>query len=758
TPHKSQPLKRVNKVNMPSMRSMPFHKVVEGLLPTGARFGGRANVSLELVAGMPVKARLARPVTHTHMIHVLRAALKHTIPAAPRTQTTVQVTLKHTPTHIPAPPVVCRLMQAGAPVAPQPLVEVPQEHTAPIPMMTTRHTMMPAHMMTMKLPAPTTMDAVANQFRSTHYDDSRSNSWFTDERTASQSASWSERTYDDDLLAHSGYNDAQTGYDDAQSAAYDDAQGSDYHSESQISDSQNYPTSQGARSQSARSQGAHSQGSLSQGQSEGQYSEDDGTSASLSINPQEILAFKDAQPCGGSGSKVSLSPTRHSGPLCASSEATSLFSPSTHGSYLSPSGPTQAPLKLFSPNTPLQPLGKDKDHMTSLEWPGTSQSDYCSTARSDHSSFLHPSLSEQNLKLKEKDDALACHPSVTLGRCAGDLIAFFESGGQKAASNVAKSVGSVSPSKLSIGLPACTFASGSRSGSRSGSYTGSGSDVGSSSSVASPFARPCVGLGFKTLFPPSFHSTSPFRPSLPTKSAASGTGSFVSGSHRSGARSQMYGGLQTYRSDGASKAGWSETARSGASETYHSETGRSGASNTYHSETAQTGAGETYRSETPRSHTHTYQSGGSDMYWSQTPRSGGGSQTYQSDGGSRMYHSDGGSEVESEAYQSEGHESQTYHSEGSSQTYHSDRGSQTYRSGAGSQTYHSSARSQTYQSDGGSETYHSDHESDAGLSVPPSETACSAGSETARSQTYCSDGGSDTCHTETATYQAPSEA
>ncbi|KAG8751085.1 hypothetical protein FRC11_009738 [Ceratobasidium sp. 423] len=47
-----------------------------------------------------------------------------------------------------------------------------------------------------------------------------------------------------------------------------------------------------------------------------------------------------------------------------------------------------------------------------------------------------------NLKLKEKEDALARHLSATLGQHAGDLIAFFESGGQKAASDAAKSVGS----------------------------------------------------------------------------------------------------------------------------------------------------------------------------------------------------------------------------------------------------------------------------------------------------------------------------
>ncbi|KAG8693991.1 hypothetical protein FRC11_002516, partial [Ceratobasidium sp. 423] len=386
--------------------------------------------------------------------------------AAPRARTAVQVAPKHTPMHIPACPVVRRLMQAGAPVAPRPLVEVPREHTAPIPTTTTRHTMMPAHIMTMKLPAPMTTDAVAVLFMmmrqsgtgsraGTHYDDSRSNSRFMDERMASWSASRSARTYDDDLSAHSGYDDAQTGYDDAQSDAYDDAQGSNYHSESQISDYQNYPASQGACSQSAHSQGARSQGSLSQGQSEGQYSEDDGTLASSSINPQEILTslhsrtldpvsferkvlstveeqtkrtscamsklssnrFASGGHGGGSGSEVSLSPTRRSGPSHASSEAASLFSPLTHGSYLSPSGPTQAPLKLFSPNAPLQPLGKDKDHATSLERPGTSQSDYRSTAGSDHSSFLRPSSSEQNLnlKLKEKEEVLAHHPSAMLG-------------------------------------------------------------------------------------------------------------------------------------------------------------------------------------------------------------------------------------------------------------------------------------------------------------------------------------------------------
>ncbi|KDN46601.1 hypothetical protein RSAG8_04254, partial [Rhizoctonia solani AG-8 WAC10335] len=432
----------------------------------------------------------------------------------------------------------------------------------------------------------------------TRYDDSRSLSRLTGERTASQSASRSaSRTasrYEDDASAHSGYDDAQSGYDDAHSAAYDDAQGSDYHSESQVSDGQNYPASQGGRSQSARSQGARSQGARSETQqSEGQYSEDYATSASSSINPQEILAslhsmtldpvsferkvlstveeqtertssslsrlsatrFASGGHGGASGSEVSLSPTRRSGHSRASSEAASLFSPSTHGSYLSSGGPSHTPLKLFSPNAPISALGKER--ATSLERPATAQSDYRSTAGSDHSSFLRPSASEQNLKLKDKEEVLIRHPSATMGRRAGDLIAFFESAGSKSSSEAAKSVGSVSPGKLSVGLPARTYASGSGSGS--GSYTGSGSDVGGSS-VASPFSRPRgagVGLGFDALFSPSFPSRtgSPFRPASPTKSTASGTGSFASGSHKSGA-SQIFGGSQTYRSDGGS-----ETAR-----------------------------------------------------------------------------------------------------------------------------------------------------------------------------------------------------
>ncbi|KAF8709631.1 Zn-finger protein, partial [Rhizoctonia solani] len=209
--------------------------------------------------------------------------------------------------------------------------------------------------------------------------------------------------------------------------------------------------------------------------------------------------------------------------------------------------------------------------------------------------------------------------------------------------------------------------------------------------------RNLLGLSHTRTSSFSSRSVSPFRPASPTKIPASGTESFVSGSHRS-AGSQIFGGSQMYRSDGGCET---KTARRGASDTYRSETARTGAGETYRSQTP------TYRSETPRSGTRTY-------------RSGAGSDTYRSGGGSQTYRSDGGSEVESEHYESE------------------------------------DAGSQTYWSDGGSQTYRSDNESDAGLSVPPSETARSTGSETARSQTYRSDGGSNTYRTET--YRAPSEA
>ncbi|KAG8745335.1 hypothetical protein FRC11_013128, partial [Ceratobasidium sp. 423] len=320
-----------------------------------------------------------------------------------------------------------------------------------------------------------------------------------------------------------------------------------------------------------------------------------------------------------------------------------------------------------------------------------------------------------NLKLKEKEEALARHPSVTLGRRAGDLIAFFESGGQKAASDAAKSVGSVSLSKLSIGFPVCTFASGSGSGSRSGSYTGSVSKL-----FSCPLSAPRVRSGLLRL--PRVLRLALEVLSLDLIAVEPGL--------RCMEARKCIGAMARARLDEARRLEV-EPLRLIIAKPAAVELPTLTAARLHELALAKLIA---------------------------TPRSGGGSQTYQSDGGSQTYRSDGGSEVESEAYQSEGHESQTYCSEGGSQTYRSDGGSQTYHSGTGSQTYRSSAGSQTYRSDGGSKTYRSDHESDASPSVPPSETARSASSETTRSQTYHSDGGSDTYHTETTTYRAPSEA
>jgi hypothetical protein len=47
------------------------------------------------------------------------------------------------------------------------------------------------------------------------------------------------------------------------------------------------------------------------------------------------------------------------------------------------------------------------------------------------SPILHPTIKTESAKDKQKEadlDTLACHPSASLGRRAGDLIAFFESG------------------------------------------------------------------------------------------------------------------------------------------------------------------------------------------------------------------------------------------------------------------------------------------------------------------------------------------
>ncbi|CAE6511764.1 unnamed protein product [Rhizoctonia solani] len=66
------------------------------------------------------------------------------------------------------------------------------------------------------------------------------------------------------------------------------------------------------------------------------------------------------------------------------------------------------------------------------------------------------------------------------------------------------------------------------------------------SAAARPFFLVLAALALVWLFTPSFPSRagSPFRPTSPTKSAASGTGSFILGSHRSGAAYQIFGGLK----------------------------------------------------------------------------------------------------------------------------------------------------------------------------------------------------------------------
>jgi hypothetical protein len=184
---------------------------------------------------------------------------------------------------------------------------------------------------------------------------------------------------------------------------------------------------------------------------------------------------------GRTGSDISRSTRRSGSHTRASTDAGSLFSPSTHGSYLSPGGPaTTQPLSLFSPLLP-----------------SSSQTIKTESAKD---------------KQKEADlDALARHPSASLGRRAGDLIAFFESGAAVGTSRPAsptKSDGSfvsaasgaggagvvagprsssgsssygqpMSPGKLSASASTFTrtftgTATGSGNGSGSGSYTGSG--------------------------------------------------------------------------------------------------------------------------------------------------------------------------------------------------------------------------------------------------------------------------------------------
>ncbi|QRW01551.1 hypothetical protein RhiLY_00548 [Ceratobasidium sp. AG-Ba] len=311
------------------------------------------------------------------------------------------------------------------------------------------------------------------------------------------------------------------------------------------------------------------------------------------------------------------------------SDSGSLFSPSTHGSYLSLSpavGQTQ-PLNLFSP-------------------------------------LLQPPKSETpTLKEKESMESLGRHPSASLGRRAGELIAFFESGAatgpgsrpisltKSDASFVSAASasgerpipagprssfgsssygqGASSPGKMSTSLSTSTRTFGSGSGSKSASGSGSytGSDLGST--VSSPFARlrgTGVGLGFDVLFLPSFpaaRSVSPFRPLSPTKSMSITSGSYASGTQKERDKA----GSETYRTTGSARS------KTNRSDTYRSETNHS---DTYRSETNRS---DTYRSESNAS--NTYRSGGNDAYptnGSDTYRSGTGpseSVTIQSTGSAR---------------------------------------------------------------------------------------------------------------------------
>ncbi|KAG8707469.1 hypothetical protein FRC09_001807 [Ceratobasidium sp. 395] len=560
------------------------------------------------------------------------------------------------------------------------------------------------------------------------------------------------REYDDSWSA--GYDDGHSaGYDDAHSAGYDDARTYDdgresgsraYRDETYRSKTQTgYPQSEAqiyARSEThapsrARSDDAHTQ-----------YSTEDGTDATSSVSPEEILALlhqmtldpvnferkvlstveeqtersssqlsRTSSLRQGPGSDISRGTRRSGSHIRGSSDGGSLFSPSTHGSYLSPGGPgTTQPLSLFLP-------------------------------------LLPPKTTEPSplggLKEKESIKSLNRHPSASMGRRAGELIAFFESGasgtgrpvsptksdasfvsaasgaGAAAAikprsSNDSGSFGLMaSPGKMSTSLSTFTRTftgtggSGSASGSAvgSGSYTGSGSDLGSGSIVSSPFARSRgtgVGLGFDALFSPSFPAAragSPFRPASPTKSVASGaSGSYVSGTHKEDAASE------TYRTGGSR----SDTARSetNRSDTYRSETNRS---DTYRSETNQSG---TYRSETNQSGTYrsngsdTYRSNGSDAYRSGTGASK--SVTVRSAGGDAYCPGGSNGSVRSRLVASESYRSGpgTYTGTGTD--------SDTYRAGSGSGRSRSVAsesyNSDTYMTGTGSDTYRAGG-SDAGV-------------------------------------------
>ncbi|QRV72505.1 hypothetical protein RhiJN_00519 [Ceratobasidium sp. AG-Ba] len=443
-----------------------------------------------------------------------------------------------------------------------------------------------------------------------------------------------------------GRSDTQSaGYDNAHSAGYDDAHTYDERSEV------------GSRVQSlARSEG--------QEDASTQYSlEDDGvsgTSVSSSLSPEEILASLHAKTLNpitferkvlstveeqtersssqlsrqssfrlGPGSDILHHAGRSGSHARGVSDSGSLFSPSTHGSYLSLSpavGQTQ-PLNLFSP-------------------------------------LLQPPKSETpTLKEKESMESLGRHPSASLGRRAGELIAFFESGAatgpgsrpisltKSDASFVSAASasgerpipagprssfgsssygqGASSPGKMSTSLSTSTRTFGSGSGSKSASGSGSytGSDLGST--VSSPFARlrgTGVGLGFDVLFLPSFpaaRSVSPFRPLSPTKSMSITSGSYASGTQKERDKA----GSETYRTTGSARS------KTNRSDTYRSETNHS---DTYRSETNRS---DTYRSESNAS--NTYRSGGNDAYptnGSDTYRSGTGpseSVTIQSTGSAR---------------------------------------------------------------------------------------------------------------------------
>ncbi|KAG8743304.1 hypothetical protein FRC10_012267 [Ceratobasidium sp. 414] len=542
--------------------------------------------------------------------------------------------------------------------------------------------------------------------------------------------------YDDGRSA--GYDDAQSaGYDDAQSGGYDDARTYDEGSEagSRVSEGQThrsnthtgYPQSESQTYARSETQAYAQSYARSDGQEDvrTQYSvEDDaisGTDGTSSVSPEEILASlhqmtldpvnferkvlstveeqtersssqlsRTSSTRHGNGSDISRGTRRSGSHTRASTDAGSLFSPSTHGSYLSPSGPgATQPLSLFSPL--LQPP-------KATETP---------TA---------------GLKEKEVAEALARHPGASVGRRAGELIAFFESGasggsrpvsptksdasfvsaasvagaaavpaGPRTSSGSSSYGQMMSPGKLSTSLSTFTRTftnTGTGSGSGGGSYTGSGSDLGST--ISSPFARSRgtgVGLGFDALFSPSFPTAragSPFRPTSPAKSVASGaSGSYVSGTHKNDEASETAHSETARSGTYQSETNRSDTHQSGTnrSETDRSDTYRSGASDTYptnSSETHRTHGSGTYRTGTGASETVTVRSAGSlrsrsvasDTYRSGTGTyTGPGSDTYRGGSGSEAYRTGGSGSGRSRSVASENYNSDTYMTGTGSDTY-----------------------------------------------------------------------------------------